>query len=159
MIFLMMLLAFGQPAQEIRIELEIPKLDASPYHKPYVAVWLETTERKGMQTLAVWHEKEDWLKDMRQWWRKLGRGNTAYDSVSGATRKPGKHTITWKAVDGDGKPLPAGTYYLNVEAAREQGGRDFLRQKIEIDNTGHQYTLEGDLELGTIIISINGASS
>lgn len=33
-------------AAELEIELTLPDLDVQPYHRPYVAVWLETPERK-----------------------------------------------------------------------------------------------------------------
>lgn len=156
---LLLMLAGTPPAPgEVSVQLVVSKLDARPYHRPYVAIWIETTKRKGVQTLAVWHEQEEWLKDMRQWWRKLGRDGAAeYDGVSGATRKPGSYVVRWKPASGSA--LEPGEYYINIEAAREQGGRDYLRQKIRIGAAEAQvYKLEGDLELGTVIIKIEGAS-
>ncbi len=143
--------------ENIDIEINIPKLNVGTYHRPYVAIWLETEKRKGLHTIAVWHEKEDWLKDMRQWWRKLGRKNTeTYDATSSATRRPGSYHINWNALDKKGNAFPAGEYYLSFEAAREAGGRDYLRQKISLGhNKAQQYTLKGKVELGNIKISIN----
>jgi hypothetical protein len=144
-------------AGSIEIELVIPELDVSPYHRPYVALWLETPDRQGMQTIVAWYEKDDWLKDMRQWWRKLGRKNPqTYDAVTGPTHKPGKYKILWNTVDHQGNPIPKGEYYLCLEAAREAGGRDFLRQKIILGNGAIQtYSINGDVELGTINITIH----
>ncbi|MDJ0837632.1 MAG: DUF2271 domain-containing protein [Acidobacteriota bacterium] len=153
------LLLSGNPVamEKITVELVVPVLKVRPYHRPYVAVWLETTERKGVRTIAVWHEQEEWLKDMRQWWRKLGRnGKPPFDGVSGATRKPGTYTLHWEVKDSAGRPLPPGEYYLNIEAAREEGGRDFLRQKVQLGaRETQEYTLAGDLELGKVVIKIN----
>ncbi|CAM2069195.1 DUF2271 domain-containing protein [Sulfidibacter corallicola] len=158
---LLLLVLLGSPApaaEGVRVEIVIPQLDARPYHRPYVAIWLETTERKGVHTLAVWHEQDEWLKDMRQWWRKLGRSKEPpYDAVSGATRKPGSYRVLWNGLDAEGRPLPAGEYYLNVEAAREEGGRDFLRQKVVLGGDKPQhYTLTGRGEIGEVHIEIDG---
>src|SRR5690606_33055924 len=70
--FCFVVFSLSAKADELDIQIEIPAIDASPYHRPYVAIWLETTEREGVETIAVWHEQEEWLRDMRQWWRKLG---------------------------------------------------------------------------------------
>ncbi len=144
-------------AQSIDIEVTIPKLNVGTYHRPYVAIWLETDRRKGVHTLAVWHEKDDWLKDMRQWWRKLGRKDfTENDATSSATRKPDTYQINWNGLDKKGKKIPPGEYYLSFEAAREAGGRDYIRQKITLgNNTPQHYSLKGDIELGNINIRIN----
>ena len=142
--------------ETVEINFTLPALDASPYHRPYVAVWIETGERKGVHTIAVWHEQEEWLRDMRQWWRKLGRSNPqAYDSVTGATRKPGDYQLLWNGKTNDGTSVPAGEYYLNLEAAREEGGRDFVRQKIVLGSDSTQaFNLEGEKELGKITIKV-----
>lgn len=153
---LLSLLPLFTQAEQLDIEFTIPSLDVDPYHRPYVALWLETTKRQGIYTIAVWHEKEDWLKDMRQWWRKLGRKKPeSYDAVTAATRKPGKYKIQWNTKGSNGNSIPEGEYYLCLEAAREAGGRDFLRQKIILGNSTPQtYSLKGDIELGTINITI-----
>ena len=51
--------------------------------------------------LAVWYQLdkrddkgEQWLKDMRQWWRRSGRSaSMPLDGVSGATQQPGVHSV------------------------------------------------------------------
>lgn len=137
------------------VTFELPALQVNPYHRPYVAIWLETPKRQGVTTLAVWYEKDDWLKDLRQWWRKLGRSNrTDYDAVSGATRKPGRYTLTWHGLDHQQQPIATGEYFLNIEAAREAGGRDFIRQKITWSDTPQSFALTGKGELGNITINI-----
>jgi len=151
---------FGSPEavqENVTVSFKIPALRVSPYHRPYVAVWIETEKRDGVKTLLIWHEKEEWLKDLRQWWRKLGRnGEPPVDGVSGATPKPGDYSIEWDGLDDDGNPLPPGTYYLNIEAARENGGRDFHRQKVVLGKKMPQsYTFDGDLELSDVVISIH----
>lgn len=144
--------------QHIIISLEIPALNVSPYHKPYVAVWLETPQRQGVHSLFVWFEQDDWLKDMRQWWRKLGRHDrNEFAAVTGATRKPGHYKLQWNGVTDNGEQLAAGEYLLNFEASREAGGRDFIRQKIRWQPNSpdrQHYQLQGTRELGRIQIDI-----
>ncbi len=121
-------------AAELQLKIEIPRLTVAEYHNPYVAVWLENAQRTSTVPLAVWYdvrkannEGTEWLKDLRQWWRRLGRElRMPIDGVTGATRSPGEHTLIFD----DNKPslaqLPPGEYRLIVEAAREVGGRELL---------------------------------
>lgn len=142
-------------AEKIEIELMVPELDVPTYHQPYVAIWLETTDRKGVETLAVWQEQDIRLKDIRQWWRKIGRnGEPSYDGVTGATRKPGAYQVVWDSEQSQAE-IPAGEYYLCLEAAREAGGRDFFKQKIQLGaDEAQQFRIPGKLELGDIQLTI-----
>lgn len=152
-IVLAMLSALNTYAAELKIELELPKLDVDPYHKPYVAIWIETAERKAINTIALWVKEDTWFKDLRQWWRKLGRGaGSSLDGITGATRLPGKYTIHWQALDASGKTLPAGEYLINVEASREEGGRSYAREKIIVGKS-NSIQIASSNELGEIHIT------
>lgn len=136
-------------ADNIDIELTLPALDVDPYHRPYVAIWLESPKREGIQTLSVWTEKDDWLKDMRQWWRKLGRKNRDFDAVSSATRHAGHYTLQFTT------DQPAGEYRLCFEASREDGGREFLSQTITLGDQPQHFNLTGQHEFGNISVGIS----
>ena len=144
-------------AEQLEINIEIPTIDTAPYHKPYVAAWLETPKRKGVHTLLFWKEQSDWFKDLRQWWRKIGRNKSPnYDSVTGATRKPGTYQLAWDGILVSGEKIPMGSYVLHIEAVREQGNREYLRQKINLgESLPQKYILQGKTELGSISISVN----
>lgn len=154
------LMAFNGPAkpatEAIALTIDIPRIDARPYHRPYVAVWLEDADRKGVKTLLVWHEQEEWLKDLRKWWRSLGRdGKPPYDGVSGATPKPGDFKFRWEVRDPNGSPIKPGAYTLHFEVARENGGREYLSQEVQLGHAKTQtYTLQGEVEIGKISIAI-----
>ncbi|GGP59404.1 DUF2271 domain-containing protein [Shewanella saliphila] len=143
-------------ATEVVIDINVPEIDSSPYHRPYIAVWLETPKRKGVHTFAFWKEQEEWFKDLRQWWRKIGRANTPnFDSVSGPTRKPGEYQLTWDGTLSNGQKVSPGEYVLHFESVREQGSREYLRQPITIaENKTQTFTLQGKQELGLISISV-----
>jgi hypothetical protein len=71
---LMLGLAIDASAAELKIDVEIPRLNVAEYHRPYIAIWIEHPDQRVAQHLAVWYQtdpkKEDgrqWLKDLRQW--------------------------------------------------------------------------------------------
>lgn len=159
--FLLKLLFFAALANQsiadtVTVDIDIPSLNVSTYHRPYVAIWLESTQRKGLYNISLWHEQQDWLKDLRQWWRKLGRqGSNSLDGVTGATRKPGRYQVVWQGKNSNGEKFPAGDYYLCIEAVREAGGRDFIRQKISLGQATEQsYQHGGKFEFGAITINV-----
>jgi len=145
----------ARDSARLTIDFEIPVIDAAPYHKPYVAIWLETLDRRPVHAFAFWAEQADWYKDLRQWWRKVGRKQARnYDAVSGATRKPGQYQIRWELSELTAN-LAAGDYVLHFEAVREQGSREYIKHKIRFDELDPQvYELEGKEEIGRIRIEI-----
>ena len=142
------------PAAAGTVSVTIPRLTVAEYHRPYVAVWVEPAGGGAARTLAVWYDVKKggaepgtkWLADLRAWWRKGGRSmKMPANGVSGATRAPGTHQI----------PLPAdlkpGAYVLNVEAARETGGRELVSVPLTIPKG--QGRAAGSHELGAVAVS------
>ena len=136
------------------VSVTIPKLTVAEYHRPYVAAWLEPVGGGASRTLFVWYDVKKggaeagtkWLADLRSWWRKGGRSLAMpADGISGATRQPGVHVI----------PLPAdlkpGQYVLNVEAARESGGREVVSVPLSVPTKSA--TAAGKTELGAVTLS------
>lgn len=116
-----------------------------------------------MHTIAVWYEAgatargegdgEQYLKDIRTWWRKGGRATTLpIDGVTGPTRAPGRHTITAPAARMNA--LPAGTYNVVVEAAREQGGRELVRVPFTWGGPANTASASGTSELGAVRVAV-----
>lgn len=150
-------------AADLRLVLEIPRLEVAEYHRPYVAIWVERPDQQAAGTLAVWYdlglrnnEGEKWLKDIRQWWRRAGREmRMPVDGVSGATRAPGRHSLAFDAVKGPLSQLPPGSYNLVVEAAREVGGRELLRLPFQWPPAAAQAAqAQGSSELGAVTIDL-----
>lgn len=151
-------------AADVRIDIEVPRLDVAEYHRPYVAVWIEGADGEVVADLAHWYQQEDggredgrkWLKDVRQWWRRSGRAQQfPVDGVSGATKPAGRHTLDFDDRDGVFATLAPGQYRLVVEAAREVGGRELLQLDFRwpADAPQHAETA-GSSELGTITLDI-----
>lgn len=149
-------------AGSLDLTIEIPRLQVAEYHRPYVAVWLEN-ERNEATQLTVWYDVAmrdngglEWLKDMRQWWRRGGRTlELPIDGVSGATRAPGVHTVSFSLGQKPLAELPAGEYRLRVEAAREVGGRELLEIPFSWPLQQEQtFEVSGSDELGQLSLSI-----
>jgi hypothetical protein len=146
--------AVAVPASAGSVRVTIPRLNVAEYHRPYVAIWVEPATGGPARPVAIWYDIKKrgaepgtkWLADLRAWWRKGGRSmNLPANGVSGATRPPGTYTI----------PLPAdlkpGQYVLNVEAARETGGRELVRVPLSIPSKAA--SASGSHELGAVTLS------
>lgn len=155
--------ASGQAAS-LSIEIEIPRIESTQYHRPYVAVWLQSPDRKLVRDIAVWYDHKmpkaegtKWLKDMRQWWRVSGRSQSEpADGITGATQPVGTHTIkiddTHTALAG----LPPGGYQLIVEAAREKGGREVLSLPLPWPTqSAIAVEAKGETELGRVALTVS----
>jgi hypothetical protein len=148
---------------ELNLSLEIPRLEVAEYHRPYVAVWVENEDQSTAAQLAVWYQTDrkkengtQWLKDLRQWWRRGGRElQMPVDGVTGATRPAGAHVLSYKGTDKQLASLAPGKYNVVIEATREVGGRELLRVPFEWPGTQKQTaTAQGKSELGAITLNV-----
>lgn len=156
---------FAAPAlaADLTVTLEVPTIRTAAYHRPYVAVWIEQPDQTAVRTLALWYEAgdtargegtgEDYLKDVRTWWRKGGRAMALpIDGVTGPTRAPGRQTVT---VSGARlSTLPAGQYNVVIEAAREQGGREVVRVPFTWGGAANSASAAGTSELGAVRVAV-----
>ena len=149
-------------AAELNLNIEIPRINAAEYHRPYVAVWVEGADQKAVANLAVWYQQRDtdeghgtkWLPDLRPWWRKSGRTlKVPVDGVTGPTRPVGKHAIRFDHKHPSLAKLPAGSYTLVVEAAREVGGRELLKIPFDWKGKPGSGSAQGKTELGAVSLA------
>ncbi|MGB1262501.1 MAG: DUF2271 domain-containing protein [Cognaticolwellia sp.] len=142
--------AYNQSPATLAITLTL-KQQQGEYHPPYVAAWLENNEKKSVRTLLLWRKEPKWLKDIRRWWRNVGRKNAALvDAITSATHAAGTFPLSFKALDDQKKPLPQGDYTLYIEVVREKGGRALLKQAFTLNNQTQQFTLNESAETGAI---------
>jgi len=148
---------------DLNVKVQVPRIDVAEYHRPYVAAWVENADQSIAANLFVWYQtdpkKEDgtqWLKDLRQWWRRGGRDLTMpVDGVTGATRPVGEHQVSFKS---NAKPLASlapGKYSLVVEAVREVGGRELVKIPFEWPaKQKQQQSTKGKAELGAVSLEV-----
>lgn len=142
------------PAMAGTVTVTLPRVPLAEYKKPYVAGWIEPAGGGTARSLFVWYDfrkggnepGSKWLADLRSWWRKGGRSlRLPADGISGATRGPGSYTIS---LPGD---LAPGRYVLNVEAAREHGGRELVSVPVTLPAGSGRGT--GHSELGAVVVT------
>lgn len=158
---------FGAPvfAAGLGASIEVPRINASEYHRPYVAAWIERADNSVAATVAVWYdvrtktnnpegEGTKWLKDLRQWWRRTGRDlEVPIDGVTGATKPAGKHQVS--LADAATAKLAPGAYKFVVEAAREVGGREVVTIPFQWPPAKtDQQSASGSTELGEIKLEL-----
>lgn len=144
-----MLFGANAAAQQVEVAFELPAINTADYNKPYVAIWLERSDRN--EALLLWHlnERSDdkWLPDIRRWWRKLGRYGQPVDGITGATRGPGRYREAFDVrID---EPVT-----LLIEVVREDGGRSLLRQRLDDSDDPQSYELPADQEISAITITV-----
>lgn len=139
---------------KLDVQFELPKIDTSMYARPYVAVWVEDSSRQSVKTIELWVGKDEWLKDLRSWWRKVGRyDRELVDAVTSATRPAGQYRFVWDGKNDDGESLEQGEYTVHIEVVREHGGRNYLRQKVMLGSENASYQLKPTEETGEISLN------
>lgn len=138
-------------AQDLEISLQLPKVSEGQYHRPYVAVWVEDSSEKSVRLIEIWREKPDWIKDLRRFWRKTGRSDQPLvDARTGATKGPGTYQLRWDGKDDQGAAVANGEYQLVIEAAREHGGRQLVKQKFNWDGSAIAVNVAAGNEIGQV---------
>ncbi|MHB8283187.1 MAG: DUF2271 domain-containing protein [Caulobacteraceae bacterium] len=143
--------AAGVAQRGLDITYQVPKIDADPYHAPYVAMWITDEDHKLVKTLLLLGQKPKWAPENYVWWRRYGRETPAIlDTVARPSRAPGRYTAHWDGSDEAGKPAAGGKYILHIEAAREKGGHTYETSDIALGGPSGSKTLPAKDELGPL---------
>lgn len=161
LVFITVLFAISQTSNAasnntatIALKLELKKQQGE-YHPPYVAAWIENSQKKSVRTLLLWRDDAKWLKDIRRWWRNVGRKDAELvDAITSATHSAGSFPLSFNLTDDQQKALPDGSYTLYIEVVREKGGRALLKQKFKLNNKTQQFTLNETPETGVITFTV-----
>lgn len=153
-----------QTAYEVIVNLELARIEGQRYRRPYVAVWVEDKDKFPIRTVALWLEKDRWLPELKGWYRDdrlrlLAEGHELAATVSSATRPPGKYTMKWDGKDAKGILVKPGKYTICVEAAREHGSYQLLRQEIDLIAGPKQFPLTGGTEIAAASIDYRKITS
>jgi len=137
---------------ELVVSLELAHIEGQRAKRPYVAVWIEDQDKFPVRTLALWFAKPKWLPDLKAWshsekLRALTEGNDLSSSVSSATRSAGKYTLKWDGKDDKGQPVKPGKYTVFIEAAREHGTHQVMKQEIDFNGKPQQFPLKTNIEV------------
>lgn len=142
------------PAYELTVHFELNHIEDRGYRRPFVAIWIEDKDKFPVRTLSLWFDKPRWLPDLRSWYRAdqlraLADGSDLTASISSATRPAGRYSVKWDGKDDHGKPVPPGRYTVFIEAAREHGSYQLIRQDIDCRPGPNRFALKGNSEVAS----------
>jgi FAD:protein FMN transferase len=138
---------------ELLVNLEINLQKEGAVKRPYVAVWVEDENHAAVRTIALWHEKDRYLPELKSWYLKY-RGLYNVDknftsSLTTATRSAGKYMVKWDGKDDKGNDVKPGKYFIKIEAAREHGTYQLMRQEIDCGQAPKQISIAGNIEIAS----------
>ncbi|MGP0062794.1 MAG: DUF2271 domain-containing protein [Isosphaeraceae bacterium] len=141
----------------VNFEINHPESEAGRYRRPYLAVWVEDKDGNSVRTLALWVSMGgagplQWLPDLKRWYagdreRKKSDKQELLFTIARPTRQPGKYKVIWDGRDDRRKMLPAGEYTVSIEAAREHGTYQSIRQQVTLSNKPFTEELKGNVEI------------
>ena len=139
----------------LEVQFEINQPDESRrYRRPYVALWVEDKDGLSVRTLVLWLQSRGsrWHPDLKRWYRddqarRLLDDTNLIDSISRPTRAPGKYNVVWDGKDDAGQPVKPGQYTILIEAAREHGTYQLIRQEVTLGDKPIDKTLSGNIEI------------
>ncbi len=99
------------------------------YKRPFVAAWIEDGAGHRVRLLALWANTRElkYLRKLPTFWSRGWTGSGGADDPEAlsaqtrATRPAGAYTLTWDGRDDEGRPVPRGTYRIQIEVNREHG--------------------------------------
>jgi len=121
---------------------------------PFVAVWIEDSAGHLLKPVSLWYLSREsrYLQDLTRWSTASSSTTAAgtkasIDTVSGATRAAGTYSVVWDGTDIAGTRVAQGQYFVCIEAAREHGPYELVRQAITIGAQPFKSTLAANGEL------------
>ena len=125
-----------------------------PARNPYTSVWIEDAQGLVVRTLQVTFKSSEqrYLQELRRWFsgeqnRESAGGAKLNVAISGPTRVPGTYKIAWDGLDDGGKALAQADYFVCIEAAREHGPYQLVRDQVTVGTTAFQTTLTASGEI------------
>ncbi len=139
---------------ELTIGVELARIQEPRALRPFVAVWIEDQEHSAVRTICLWYGKFRYLNELHIWYHdeSLQPENVVWhimNSISSATRPPGKYKLRWDGKDEAGKYVKAGKYTVLIEASREHGTYQLIRQEMDFNGSPKQLELPGNLEIAS----------
>jgi thiamine biosynthesis lipoprotein ApbE len=147
----------------VKLEINRPTTAKRRYQRPYLAVWVEDKDGHSVRTLVLWiqgnRHGSRWIPDLRRWYRgdqdrRKADKTDLVATIARPTREPGKYEIIWDGKDDQGKPVGRGEYTLSIEAAREHGTYQIIRQAIPLDDRPFARDLKGNVEIKAATVEI-----
>lgn len=132
--------------QELLINIQLANLGGGA-RRPYVAVWVEDANHKPVRRLALWYRKPRWLPDLRSFSDAQRESPIDLMSITSATRSAGDYSLVWDGKNDQGQFVEQGNYTIYIEAAREHGTYQLMKQSMKFDGKAKTQAIAGNEEL------------
>ena len=132
--------------QELLINIQLANLGGGA-RRPYVAVWVEDANHKPVRRLALWYRKPRWLPDLRSFSDVQRESPIDLMSITSATRSAGDYSLVWDGKNDQGQFVEQGNYTIYIEAAREHGTYQLMKQSMKFDGKAKTQAIAGNEEL------------
>lgn len=148
---------------ELMVNLEINLQKQGNVKRPYVAIWVEDENHAPVRTITVWHGSDRYMPELKSWYLKYRdryHSDSHFNSsVTSATRSAGKYTVKWDGKDDEGNLVKPGKYIIKIEASREHGTYQLMRQEIMCDEIPKTFNLDGNVEIASASIDYRKKTS
>lgn len=140
-----------------------PAASGGRINNPFIAVWIEDASGALVRTVSLWYKSSEskYLNGLRRWyaaeraWIATGGADTTR-TISGATRVAGSYSVVWDAKNDSGALVPQGDYFVCIEAARERGPYELIRDSLSLGTKALQKKLTDSGELTGASVSFGG---
>jgi thiamine biosynthesis lipoprotein ApbE len=139
---------FWAANQELLINIQVADLGGGA-RRPYVAVWVEDSNHKPVRRLALWYRKPRWLPDLRSFSEAQRESPIDLMSITSATRSAGNYSLVWDGKNDQGQFVEQGNYTIYIEAAREHGTYQLMKQSMKFDGKAKTQAIAGNEELSS----------
>lgn len=131
-----------------------PAASGGRINNPFIAVWIEDASGALVRTVSLWYKSSEskYLNRLLRWnaaeraWIARGGADTTR-TISGATRVAGSYSVVWDAKNDSGALVPQGDYFVCIEAARERGPYELIRDSLSLGTKALQQKLTDNGEL------------
>ena len=113
---------------------------------PHIAVWIEDGEGELVRTVSV--KDLDGPNTMARWYEELGHTET----TSSSTKPAGSNNVEWDLTDDSGRRVAVGEYHVCIEASREMGPYELVRQRVRFGPKAATHYLRSSGELATALV-------
>lgn len=131
-------------------------------NNPYIAVWIEGADGSIVRNVSVSYQVgrgDRWLNELRRWFSAeqayVAKGGPAsIQTISSATRVPGASKVVWDGLDEKKQPVAFGDYFVCIEASRERGPYQIVRESVAIGAEPAVKTLADNGELQKVSVEL-----
>jgi hypothetical protein len=130
------------------------------FHNPYVAVWIEDAAGAAVRSISLNYQLgrgDKWLPDLTRWFR-TAKPTAAVETISSATKVPGAYKLAWDGMNDKKEPVALGDYFVCIEAAREKGPYQIVREQVSVGAAPFAKPLAAKGELQDVSVELRARS-